>query len=71
MFICECGEVFNDDQDGAREHMLDQHLDLIETRFEEFLDDEEAFQDWTEDEIYDEAIEDVTDEMLDQIVDGE
>ena len=67
MFICECGEVFNDDQDGAREHMLDQHLDLIETRFEDFVETEEMW-DWSDDEMYEEAIDDVTEEMLDQIV---
>ena len=35
MYICECGEVFEVAEDnevlGAREHMLEQHLDLIET----------------------------------------
>jgi len=70
-YVCECGEQFEEDQEGAREHMLEQHLDLIESRFDEFIDDESNADersfgsDRTDDEIYDEAIDDVTDELLD------
>jgi hypothetical protein len=68
-YVCECGEQFEEDQQGAREHMLEQHLDLIESRFDEFLDEASDAQDFeedrTDDEIYDEAIDDVTYELLD------
>jgi hypothetical protein len=69
-YVCECGEQFEKDQQGAREHMLEQHLDLIDSRFEEFLDeardsDDAGEDERTDDEIYDEAIDDVTDELLD------
>ena len=74
-FLCECGEKFPEDQEGAREHVLEQHLDLVETRFEEFFDEVEdysaqgdsRFEDLTIEEIYDEAVDDVTDELLDAI----
>jgi len=66
-YVCECGEQFEEDQEGAREHMLEQHLDLIESRFDEFVDGaSDDFEDErTDDELYDEAIDDVTDELLD------
>jgi hypothetical protein len=66
-YVCECREQFEEDQEGAREHMLEQHLDLIESRFEEFLDEANADldDDRTDDEIYDDAIDDVTEELLD------
>jgi hypothetical protein len=66
-YVCECGEQFEEDQQGAREHMLEQHLDLIESRFEEFFDDANADldDDRTDVDIYDDAIDDVTEELLD------
>lgn len=69
MFICECGAEFDEDQTGAQEHMVEEHLDLVETRFGDFLDDAEENNDndQTDEEIYEDAIEDVTDEMLDHI----
>jgi len=65
-YVCECGAEFDDDQQGAREHMLDEHLDLIETRFEDLIN-EGVFEEenFTEEEYYDEAIEEVTEELLD------
>ena len=66
-YVCECGEQFEEDQEGAREHMLEQHLDLIESRFEEFIDEanDDPEDERTDDELYDEAIDDVTEELLD------
>ena len=69
-FMCECGESFPEDQEGAREHVLEQHLDLIETRFEDFLDQVAAVDeedDETLEEIYDEAVDDVQEDLLDCI----
>lgn len=75
MYICECGEVFEVAEDnevmGAREHMLEQHLDLIETAYQDYLDaDDEIFADYTAEELYEDALEDVIDDMLDEIIDG-
>jgi hypothetical protein len=68
MFICECGVTFNEEQEGAREHVTQQHLDLVETRFEDWFDDENSDTDaFTDDELYEEAVEDVTEELLDHI----
>jgi hypothetical protein len=70
-FVCECGEKFNEDQDGAREHVLEQHLDLVETRYDEFINDFELFSEAeTDEEIYDIAIDDVQDELLDAFEEG-
>ena len=66
-YVCECGEQFEEDQQGASEHVLEQHLDLIESRFEEFLDeaDDDPDDERTNEEIYDDAIDDVINELLD------
>ena len=66
-YVCECGAKFNEEQEGVTEHVLEQHLDLVETRFEEFLDSEDIFDDLSDDEVYDEAVEDVTDDLLDLV----
>lgn len=70
MYMCECGEQFEDINEEARRHILDQHLDIVETRFEDFLDDaNEHNDDVSDDELYDEAVDDVVDELLDEIID--
>jgi len=70
-YVCECGEKFNQQADGAREHMLEQHLDLVETRFDDFLDcalaNEEEFI--SDDDLYDDAVDEITDELLDEFDD--
>jgi hypothetical protein len=70
-YVCECGVRFlEDEEDAERDHMIDQHLDIIETRFEDFLDDAIANDDAVDDdELFDEAIDDVTNEMLDTFED--
>lgn len=65
-YVCECGAEFNAEQEGAYEHMLEQHLDLIETRFEDFLGEVNDDDDVTDQEIYEDAIEDVLDDLLDE-----
>ncbi len=71
-FICVCGDKFNEDQEGAVEHILEQHLDLVETRFDELLDEAESdgqevgYGD-LDDALYDEAIEDTLDDLLDLV----
>jgi hypothetical protein len=69
MFVCECGLVFDEELTGAREHMIAAHLDLVETRYDDFLDDatEDPDNDLTDQELYDEAIDDVVDDMTDHI----
>jgi len=68
-FVCECGAEFDEEQNGAEEHMLEEHRDLIETRFEDFIDDAAENDEVVDDELlFEEAIEDVTDEMLDQFM---
>lgn len=69
-YVCECGAEFDGEQNGAREHMLEEHLDLIESRFEDFLGDVEDDSEVTDDEIYEDAIDDVLDELLDEFEDG-
>jgi hypothetical protein len=66
-YVCECGTQFDETQEGAQDHMLEEHLDLVESRYEEFLEEAEAdpTDDRTDTEIYDEALDDVTEEMLD------
>jgi hypothetical protein len=68
-YVCECGVFFNEDQDGARDHILEEHLDLVESRFDEFIEEAEADtqDDRSEGDIYDEAIDDVQEELLDAI----
>jgi len=68
-YVCECGMCFDEDQTGAREHMLEEHLDLIETRFDEFLDEAESDSndERSDGELYDDAIDDVQEELLDEI----
>ena len=68
-FVCECGKEFDEEQTGAPEHMLEKHLELVETRFEDFLDDAiENDEDTSDQELYEDALEDVTDELLDQFM---
>jgi hypothetical protein len=70
-YVCECGEEFDAERTGAREHMLEQHLDLIETRFDDFLSDViDDDIDVSDAEIYEEAIDDVLDDLLDEFEDG-
>jgi hypothetical protein len=66
-YVCECGAKFNDEKEGASEHMLEQHLDLIESRFVDFLDDAiDNEQEFKEEDLYEDAVEDTVDEMLDE-----
>ncbi len=65
-FVCECGESFDANQTGAKDHMINEHRDVVETRFEDFLDDAiEADDDTFDQEIWEDAIDDVVDELLD------
>ena len=71
-FVCECGAEFDEDKTGAAEHMLEQHLDLVESYFEDLIvsdEDGDVFTEFTEEEIYDEALDEVIDDMLDQFMD--
>lgn len=65
-FVCECGIKFDEEQNGARDHVLERHLDLVEGRFNDFLDEAIAEDEIVEDEeVYEDAVEDVVDELLD------
>ncbi len=73
MFICECGEMFEELGEETREHVLEMHLDLVESEFEDAVAELE-FSDipaWTGDKLYDQAIEDVEEELMDEIISEE
>lgn len=71
MYICECGEQFEKLGDETQAHVLDQHLDLIEDRFEDFVEELEFSEitEWQGDELYQSAINDVEEELMDEIID--
>ena len=73
MYICECGEQFEELGDETQAHVLDQHLDLIEDRFEDFVEELEfgEITEWQGDELYQSAIDDVEEELMDEIIDEE
>lgn len=73
MYICECGEQFEELGDETQDHVLEQHLDLVETRFEDFVEELEfgEITEWQGDELYQSAINDVEQELMDEIIDEE
>ena len=71
MYICECGEQFDEIDEQVYSHVLGEHLDLVETLFEEFV--EELDGTVSEDEageLYEDALYEVTDDLLDEIIEG-
>jgi hypothetical protein len=71
MYICECGEQFDEIGEDAYQHVLGNHLDLVETLFEEFVEEYNNDGDISEEganELYEEALYEVTDDLLDEIV---
>lgn len=72
MFICECGEDFEDIGEETEAHVLEQHLDLVESRFEDFVEETEfgEITEWTADELYQDAIDDVEEDLMDEVLDG-
>lgn len=67
--MCECGDFFEDLGDEAQDHVLELHLDLVETFFEDMI--EEADFNITEadaDALYEDAIADAVDELMDEII---
>jgi hypothetical protein len=71
MYICECGEEFEEISEDAYAHILSAHLDLVETLFEEFVEELDGTVSEDEaDELYEDALYEVTDDLLDEIVEG-
>jgi len=76
-YACECGNNFPEaNYESAKNHVAELHRDLVEARFEELLDeDDELFEETNysegEDQLYEKAIEDVTDELMDMMYDDE
>jgi hypothetical protein len=78
-YACECGNNFPEMTwwESAKKHVAELHRDLVEARFEELLDededdDDELFEDTKgEDQLYEEAIEEVTNELMYVMYDDE
>jgi hypothetical protein len=76
-YACECGNNFSEaNYESAKSHVAELHRDLVEARFEELLDEDDEFFEETnysegEEQLYEEAIEDVTDELMDVMYDDE
>ena len=72
MFICECGEYFEDIGEETEAHVLEQHLDLVESRFEDFVEEMEfgEITEWTAHELHQDAIDDAEEYLMDEVVDG-
>ena len=73
MYICECGEQFDDINEETQDHVLNYHLEQVEQAYADFIDDvdvDEEIEDTVLDDLYEEAILDVTEELMDEIVDG-
>jgi hypothetical protein len=76
-YACECGNNFPEaNHESAKNHVAELHRDLVEARFEELLDEDDEFFEETnysegEEQLYEEAIEDVTDELMDEMYDDE
>jgi len=72
MFICECGEEFDEIGDETQDHVLSAHLDLVETTFEDFVEELEfsELSEWAGDELYNDAIDDVEEELMDEVING-
>ena len=69
MYICECGEEFDEMGEDVYAHVLSAHLDLVETLFEEFVEELDGTVSEDEaDELYEDALYEVTDDLLDEIV---
>jgi len=71
MYICECGETFDDINEETQDHVLNYHLEQVEQAYADFIDDVDGeIEDTVLDDLYEEAILDVTDELMDEIVEG-
>jgi hypothetical protein len=70
MYICECGEELEHiESEEAAVHVLESHLDVVESIFQDFV--EEAEFDLTEDdvdELYEDAVTATIEDLLDEIV---
>jgi hypothetical protein len=71
MYTCECGDQFDEMGEDVYAHVLSAHLDLVETLFEEFVEElDGAVSEDEADELYEDALYEVTDDLLDEIVEG-
>jgi hypothetical protein len=72
MYICECGEEFdNVESVEPTDHVLENHLDVVESLFEDYIEEadyyisEEASADLYEDATA-AAVEDLMDEIVEE-----
>ena len=71
MYICECGDQFDEMGADVYQHVLGEHLDLVETLFEEFVEElDVAVSEDEAGELYEDALYEVTDDLLDEIIEG-
>jgi hypothetical protein len=73
-YVCECGDKFDVLGDEAEEHVIDQHLDLVENAFADLLDQDDSTFEETgvsrgEEQLWEDAIDDVIGELMDELPD--
>ena len=71
MYICECGEEFEELNEAAQDHVLEFHLDLVETAFEDYIEEADyGVSEEAADDLYEDAVNEVVDDMFDEILEG-
>jgi hypothetical protein len=69
MYICECGEEFEEINEETQDHVLNFHLELVESAYQDLIgESEEPLDDLDAEDLYEEAILDVEDELMDEII---
>ncbi len=69
MYICECGEEFEEINEETQDHVLNFHLELVESAYQDLVgDSEQPLDDLDAEDLYEEAILDVEDELMDEII---
>lgn len=71
MYICECGEEFDEINEESQDHVLNFHLELVESAFEDLVEVSEGdLEEENIEDLYEEAVLDVTDDLMDEIIEG-
>jgi hypothetical protein len=72
MYICECGEEFEDLNEESQDHVLNFHRELVDSTYEDLIEEADFSISAVDAEgLFEDAILDVQDDLMDEIVEGD
>jgi hypothetical protein len=72
MYICECGDEFEDLNEESQDHVLNFHRELVDSAYEDLIEEADfGISNVDAEGLFEDAILDVQDDLMDEIVEGD